>query len=112
MSLFGLFKKKSKGEKNKIDFDLVQTNYKYVETLKVLAKNEDDSTVEDKLTEIQNKLQFLIPSDNDKIKDYDKKIKNALEDVKIALVKDKADAKVLTLIKEVELAIAERNAIL
>lgn len=111
MCLFKIFKKKSNGEKNKIDFDLVQANYKYVETLKVLAQG-GDAAVEEKLTEIQNKLQFLMPSDNDKVKDYDKKIKNALEDVKIALVKDKADAKILSLIKEVEVAVAERNAIL
>ena len=107
-----LFKRKSKTEKNTVDYDLVSSNYKYVDTLLVLAKDGEDPTIEEKLTAIKNKLQFLIPSPEDKVKDYDKKIKNALEDVKIALVKDKADAKVKSLLLDLELAIAERNSAL
>ena len=107
-----LFKRKSKTEKNTVDYDLVSSNYKFVDTLLVLAKDGEDPTIEEKLTAIKNKLQFLIPSPEDKVKDYDKKIKNALEDVKIALVKDKADAKVKSLLLDLELAIAERNSAL
>lgn len=60
---------------------------------------------------LQEKIKYLKPSSNKKILDYEAKIKNALDDAKIELKREKHDqTKVISeTVKKVEYLIAERK---
>jgi hypothetical protein len=62
------------------------------------------------LNALKPKLKYLIPSTNKNVIEYDKKIKNLFEDMKIVLSKNNKDEeKSMSMIKETERLIAERN---
>ena len=104
------FKKKKNVDKVKEDRELVAFNSKSIETLLVHAEKNQDLTNE--LKELQNKLNYLIPSIKSEILDYDKKIKNKIGDMKIALTKSDGETsnKAEDILKDIKIAIAERNA--
>lgn len=63
------FRKKKVAEKVKEDRELVEGNSKAIEALIILANNND--VVINELQGLQEKLKYLIPSDNSKVVDYD-----------------------------------------
>lgn len=104
-----IFKKKSVAEKTKADRELVASNSQAVEALIVIAKDNDEIIGELKV--LKEKLKFLIPSENPKVADYDKSIKNKIGDLRIALTKSDGEAtkKALNILTDIKLDVADRN---
>ncbi|MBQ8725850.1 MAG: hypothetical protein IJY84_01965 [Clostridia bacterium] len=106
------FKKKTNAEKNKNDRDMIEANSKMMEALIVLTDNAD---LKAEFKAIEEQIKYIIPLVDDKAAEMDKKIKNAISDIKIELVKDRADdkatAKLNGLVKDLKVLIAERKAL-
>ena len=99
-------KKKSKtAEQNYEDRELVMANSKFVEVLLVLT---DDATLKADLTKLQDELKYLTASAKKQVLDYDTKIKNLLDDMRIELKKGNAD-KTAKMVGDVRELIALRN---
>ena len=105
------FHKKSKGEKTKEDNELISQNARSIEALLVLASGEGAEEFKAELKKLQEDLKYLVPSESDKVKDFDKKIKNAIEDLRIELVKGDGEIKekAQRLLKQIKLDVADRN---
>ena len=103
------FHKKKASEKAVNDRKLINENAKAVDALIILA--EDDEILVKQLQEIQEKIKYLLPSEDDKIYDFDKKIKNLIEDARIALVKADGETskKVNKALSQIKLTISDRN---
>ena len=108
-------KRRKMGEKVGNERELISHNERAIESLIVLAK--DDEELIQELKRVQEKIKYLTPSDNGKVADYDKKIKNLIEDMRIVLIKadKKSDeetlpAKAMSILQQIKLAIADRNA--
>ena len=74
------FKKKNNAAKTVENRELIESNAKSIGALIVLANGNTDMIGE--LEELQEKLKYLIPSQDSKIIDYDKKIKNLIAELK------------------------------
>ncbi len=106
------WKKKNLANKNNEDRNLIDINYRSVESLIVLSSDQEFTT---SLKKLQEQLKYLTPSTSDKVYGYDKKIKGSIEDLKIALTKDgdaQSNTKAKLLIQDIKVLIADRNAIL
>ena len=94
------------------DREMIEKNSKDIDTLLVLAKDEEFKV---ELKKLQEQIKYIIPLPESKAGDYDKKIKNAISDLKIELVKDKDDekavAKINALLRDLKLLVAERKAL-
>lgn len=113
LSLIILFKKRRGNETEKDILNeskaLIAANAQMIEVLLVLAKGKEKTISE--LKSIQDKLKYLSPSTNEKVKIIDEKIKDELGDLKIELnkKKDEMDDKVQTHLENIRLKIAERS---
>lgn len=107
------FKKKTNKVKNTNDREIIETNANAIDTLIVLTKNEE---VKAELKKMQEQIKYIIALPDSKAIDHDKKIRNTISDIKIELVKDKDDektiAKVQSLMRDLNLLIAERKALI
>jgi|GEM_PF-2118085 hypothetical protein len=106
------FKKKKASEAVKKDREQISINERSFETLIVLAKENADFAVSLRTT--REKIKYLTPSADKKVTDYEKKIHNLIDDLKIVLTKTNGEelpAKAKSLLDQINLAIAERNAI-
>lgn len=99
-----------KGEEHLYDRELVEQNSKMVEALLVLTEKMPE--IHRELTLIQEQIRYLIPSENQKVIDYDKKIQSAIQDFRIVLIKadGEENQKCGAALQELKLAIADRNA--
>ena len=106
----GLFKKSKGSEKGWNDRELISQNERATEALMILAADNEKITGE--LKALREKIKYLTPSNDGKIYDYDKKIKNLIEDMRIALVKADGETskKVENALMQIKLTIADRNA--
>ena len=109
------FRRKKVSEKVYDNRELISHNERAVAALIVLA--EGDEELIEEFRQLQEKIKYLTPSNNGKVVDCDKKIKNLIEDLRIVLVKaDKKSedeglsAKASSLLKQIKLTIADRNA--
>lgn len=103
------FKKKKAAVKNAEDRELIEANSKSIEALLVLAENNPEVT--ESLKQLQEKIKYLVPSAESKVIDADKKIRNLIGDLRIALTKSDGDEskKVDRFFTEIKMAIADRN---
>lgn len=109
-------KRRKMGEKTQDDRELISHNERAVEALIVLVEN-DEELVEEFKT-LQQKIKFLAATDNGKVIDCDKKIRNLIDDMKIALIKaekkspeeEGLNAKARSILQQIKLTIADRNA--
>lgn len=106
----GLFRKKKASQKNGEDRELISENERAVESLLILSAGNEE--MEKDLRSLKEKLKYLTPSDDGKIYDYDKKIRNLIEDMRIALIKadGETNKKVEGALLQLKLTIADRNA--
>ena len=91
------------------DRNLIVTNQKTIETLITISQNSEFTEV---LKKLQEQLKYLTPSRSEKIFSYDKKIKDAIEDLEIALTKNgdaENNAKALKILQDIKVLIADRN---
>lgn len=104
------FFKKKASEKTHEDKELIEQNYKSVESLIVLAENNPSLT--EQLKELQEKLKYFIASEAKEIQNYDKKIKDLIGDMRIALTKGDGETtkKAENLLTQIKLTIADRNS--
>lgn len=104
------FRRKKVADKVKEDSQLIDFNSKSIDSLIVLAK--DNTAVIGELKLLQSSLKYLIAMEDSKVVDYDKKIKDKLGDLRIALTKSDGEETKKTdeLITEIKLAIADRRA--
>lgn len=106
------FKKKTKAESNLNDRELINKNSALIDALVALNKNEE---FEVELKNVKETLKYLIPSTESKIYNADKKIAGIIGDIKIALNKasdSEPNKKAEMLMRDLKVAIAERNALL
>ncbi len=99
------FKRKRSNDKLVIeDRDQIDRNQKAVDVLIAIYDCEE-------FRELQQKIKYLKPSSNKKVIDYDTKIKNSLDDIKIELHKKKSDSQEVAegALKSISILIAERN---
>lgn len=103
------FKKRNKSKLIAQDRELIELNANAVDTLVVLAA--DNVDIVDALRDLQNKLRYLIASDNAKVYKLDEIIKNQLQDMKLYLNKPKKVEIEGTkeYIREIEVSIVSRN---
>lgn len=102
-------KKKTSMKQITEDRNLILTNQKTIETLITISQNSEFTEV---LKKLQEQLKYLTPSRSEKIFSYDKKIKDAIEDLKIALTKNgdaESNAKALKILQDIKVLIADRN---
>lgn len=110
MGLFNLFgKKKPTSDKVGSNRELISENERAIDALILLA-GENEKMIE-QLKEVKEQIKYLIPTDNPKVVEYDTKIKNSIEDMRIALVKSEGevDKKIESMLLQIKLAIADRN---
>ena len=107
-----LFHRKKEADIVKADKQLISENEKTMDVLIVLAEQSKNEKIVTEFKQIKEKLKYLIASDNEKVIDFDKKIKNAIEDLRIFLVKDDSGQtpKAEKLITQIKITIADRNA--
>ena len=108
----GLFFRKKKLDKDLVEEDLkiIKQNTQIIDVLLVHA--DTCEPLVEKLKDLKEKIEFLKPSVKAEVKTADKKIGDKLGDVKIALSKCSAKGEFdgwEKLIREIEIAIAERN---
>ena len=105
-----LFHKNNDAKIAKEDRDLIAENSKMIEVLLVLCKGREEE--EKALKELEEKMKYLQSSTEDDVLKIDKKIKNQLADLKIALVKEDGEFtdKVKKELRDLEILVAERNA--
>lgn len=103
------FKKKPIADKTLDDRNLISTTEKTVDSLIVLARQSEE--FKKRLQHVQEKIKYLTPSVGGM--EYDKKIKNAIDDLRIVLVKaenGELPQKANNLLTQIEVLIADRNA--
>ncbi|HBD05983.1 MAG TPA: hypothetical protein DCY93_01040, partial [Firmicutes bacterium] len=88
---------------------IIETNSKSIDTLVILAKNNIE--IINELYSLQEKLKYLAPSDKSKIFERDKKIGDKLDDLKVILTKSEGEfnKKVKDTLFDIQIAISERN---
>lgn len=106
----GLFRRGKAADKNKEDRALISSNERAIDALIILSEQNEE--MKEDLKAVKEKIKYLVPSAEGKILDFDKKIKNLIEDMRIALVKadGETNKKVESILKDIKLAIADRNA--
>lgn len=92
------------------DKNLIEESEKAIDTLMILG--EDDENLISNLKVIKEKVKYLAPSDDEKIYEFDKRIKNLIEDMRIALVKADRESikKIKQILAELRIAIVDRNS--
>lgn len=103
-------KKKTPTEMNREDRKLIEANAKAFETLLVLSQSEEFNK---ELKRVQTQVTYLTSSTSEKVMNFDKKIKETIDDLKISLTKDghaESNSKAPKLLHDVELLIAERGS--
>ncbi len=102
----------SDADKNKEDRDLIEANSRAVEALLVLAENNEEFKKE--LRELQEQIKYLVPSPKEEVLEFDKKIRNLIGDMKIALTKTDGedDKKTENLLKQIKLTMADRGVVI
>ena len=108
----GLFFRKKKISKDLSDEDLkiIKQNCQIIDVL--MVHGDACEQLCEKLKDLREKIEFLNPSTNPDVKNADKKIGDKLGDIKIALSKCSAKGDFEgweKLVREIEVAIAERN---
>ena len=91
---------------------MIEANSKAIDALMVLAK--DNALLIEGLEGIRETLKFLIPSDNSKVIDCDKSIKNKIGDLRIVLTKSGDDVvkKAEAVFTDIKLVVADRKTLL
>ena len=87
MGIFKMFKKKTNEEKNTDDRELIAANAEAVKAMIALASDED---VKAELMKLENEIRYIIPLTEERAMNADKKIKNLIGDLKIAVAERKA----------------------
>lgn len=105
----GLFGRKKASVKVGNDRELISENSRAIDALIILAG--DNEALVQQLQDIKEKIKYLIPSNEDKVYDFDKKIKNLIEDTRIALIKadGETNKKVDNALLQIKLTISDRN---
>lgn len=107
-NLFGKKKNTAKGVAE--DRELIESNEKAINVIIVFVEGNDQLT--EQLKDLQIKLKFLVASDNPKVKEADKKIKNLIDDLRIEANKVGAEGskKLEGIFRDLKACVEERNA--
>ena len=112
MGIFkNLFKKQEEKDlaaANQKDRDLVEKNCKMIDSLIVLAEDNDEFV--DELKKLKNEMNFLTWSIKEEVYEHDKKIEQAIEVLKKELVEN-CDDKAKSLLRNLKMIVAERKAL-
>lgn len=109
----GFFRKKKDSEKAHLDRELIDDNTGAMDALIILAEqNKEHAELVEEFKRIKEQIKYLIASEDDKVRDYDKKIRNAIDDLRIEMVKGDSEmsSKASKLLLQLKLTIADRNA--
>ena len=108
MGLFGLFKKKTTVTANESDSGLVEKFPAKMDVLIASASSEESC---EKLRAFRAKVEYLSVSPKEEVLKLDRKINDALDDLKIVLAKKESDDKIDDGIKNLEILLAQRAVI-
>ena len=92
------------------DKNLIEECEKAIDTLIILG--EGDEELISTLRVIKEKVKYLVPSEDEKIYEFDKRIKNNIEDMRIALVKGDRESvkKIKQILADLRILIVDRNS--
>ncbi len=101
---------KKNNDKGLNDRNLIEECEKAIDTLIILGEADDELV--SNLRVIKEKVKYLVPSNDDKIYEFDRRIKNLIDDMRIALVKADRESlkKIKLILADLRLAIVERNS--
>ena len=104
------FRKKKAAVKNSEDREIIEHNSKSIDALLILA--EENEEFKSDLLELKESIKYLVPSYDSKVIDADKKIRNLIGDLRIALTKSEGEdsKKTSRYFQEIRMAVADRNA--
>ena len=103
MALFG---KKSVDEER---LEYIQFIKELAKTCDLLVKYAEDTEHHKRMQYIQDEIRYMLPIEKESIKNIDKKIKNALGDLRISLYTNRDPYRVQNRIDDLEILISERN---
>ncbi len=104
-------KRNKNADKKKDDRTLIAENERDAAALVEYAKNSD--VLLDELRKIKERIKYLIPSEDGKIRDYDLKIKDLIEDLRICFEKtepNEPNKKIDALLLQLKTTIGDRDA--
>ncbi len=98
------------GEKTMDDRELISENERAMGSILILA--EANEALVDELTKLREQIKYLTPVSDPKVVEFDKKIKNGIEDLRIALVKDGSEdnIKAINALQALRLLVSDRKA--
>ena len=101
---------KKNNDKALNDRNLIEECEKAMETLIILG--ESDENLVSNLRVLKEKIKYLVPSNEEKIYEFDRRIKNLIEDMRIALVKADRESmkKTKQILADLRIAIVDRNS--
>ncbi|MGN0771515.1 MAG: hypothetical protein ACI4MI_02895 [Christensenellales bacterium] len=85
---------------------VLRSNFAKVKTLCGMTQSD---TVKSKLNEVADLLEYASPSTKGEVVKEDNKISDRLDDVKILIVGEKAEDKIVEKINEIRIMVIERN---
>ena len=104
-------KRNKNADKRKDDRTLIAENERDAAALVEYARSND--VLLDELCRIRERIKYLIPSEDGKIRDYDLKIKDLIEDLRICFEKtepNEPNKKIDALLLQLKTAIGDRDA--
>lgn len=103
-------KKRTPAEATANDRELISENERAMAALLVLC--EGNEAFSEEIKKVREQVKYLTPVDDPKIVEFDKKIKNQIEDMRIALNKDGCEdnIKAINALTQLRLLITDRNA--
>lgn len=104
-------KRNKNADKGKDDRTLIAENERDAAALVGYAK--DNDALLDELRKIRERIKYLIPSEDGKIRDFDLKIKDLMEDLRIRFEKtepNEPNKKIDSLLTQLKTTISERDA--
>ncbi|MCM1438947.1 MAG: hypothetical protein NC131_07015 [Roseburia sp.] len=106
------FFKSKKAAEVKRDRELIEENGRAAEALIILAK--DDKEIVKSLTDLKEKLKYLIPTDKAKVIQFDETIKRDMERLRSALTVSDGEFthRIESFLTQLKLTIADRNTYL
>lgn len=102
-------KKSTPAEATANDRELISENERAMAALLVLCEGNEALTEE--IKKVREQVKYLTPVDDPKVVEFEKKIKNQIEDMRIALNKDGCEdnIKAINALTQLRLLIADRN---
>lgn len=108
----GFFNKSNNAKKVAADREIISETERAIDALIILAEQIPDCDFVEQFKQLKEKIKWQIPSKEDVIQDYDKKINDLIGELRVELGGDnnQVTVKVNDIVTQIKLIIADRNA--